>query len=82
MFRAGDLITGVDDHPGLIGHNRYIVLLGVKVNPGDVGDSIFGKHPRRIADIYDTKVQQRYTVWWDEEDWQRVEPLTEQFKLL
>jgi len=82
MFRAGDLITGVDDHPGLIGYRRQIVLLGIKVNPGDVGDSIFGKHPRRIADVYDTTVKERYTVWWAEENWQRVEPLTEQFKLL
>ena len=82
MFRAGDLITGIDDNPGLVGYNRYIVLLGIKVNPGDVGDSIFGKKPRQIADVYDTTVKERYTVWWAEEDWQRVEPLTEQFKLL
>ena len=82
MFRAGDLITASLDHPAQVGHKRHVVLLGITVNPGDVGDSIFGKHPRQIADVYDATVQQRYTVWWDEEDWKRVEPLTEQFKLL
>ena len=82
MFRTGDLITGSSDSPGLVGHNRHIVLLGIKVNPGDVGDSIFGKKPRQIADIYDTFMLERYTVWWDEKDWQRVESLTEQFELL
>ena len=82
MFKAGDLITASVDHPGLIGYRRNVVLLGIKVNPGDVNDPFFGEKPRMVADLYDTKVQKRCPVWWDEEDWKRVEPLTEQFKLL
>ena len=82
MFRTGDLITASSDKPGLVGYKRHIVLLGITVNPGDVDDPLFGKKPRQIADVYDTKVKKRYTVWWAEEDWQRVEELTEQFELL
>jgi hypothetical protein len=82
MFRVGELITAVESNPGLVGYKRHIVLLGIKVNPGDVDDPFFGKKPRQIADVYDTTVKERYTVWWAEEDWKRVEELTEQFELL